>query len=401
VPVLLVTILLSCASIEAVPEAYRRPAASPDSGVESSGDRVQNLVLITWDTTRRDHLPVYGYPLNTTPNLAAWAEEAVVFDRHFSTAPWTKPAMTSVFTSLLPVEHGVVEWEHALAEDVWTLPLELQATGMRTHAVVSHNAFRPQKNNFHLGFDVFDTSVFAGHNPSEIRTSTAVADLAVEALGSLDSFDAPFFLWVHFFDPHSDYLDHDTHVFGSRDIDLYNGEIAHTDAQMARLLAALRDRDDTAVVYLVDHGEEFGDHGGTEHTSTLYNELVRVPFIAKIPGVEPHRVQRSTSHLEVAPSILSWLDLEPVESFTGRALPIYDGQIYLETDDRVFSETEKGADKRGLVSWPYKIIRDLDEDTWEMFDISQDPGEQTDLAEVETETFALLKGILEERYPPE
>jgi arylsulfatase A-like enzyme len=399
--------LLACSPVEIGAKAYRRPAASP---VEDSGHtdcsslplteepRAQNLVLLTWDTTRRDHLTPYGYVRDTTPALADWSEKAVVFDRHFSTAPWTKPAFASIFSSLHPHEHGVVQWEDSLAEDLVTLPLQLQAEGLATHATVSHLAFSRSMNNFHAGFDVFDDSVWLGvGSPSELTTSTDVADLAIEAL---DGLPEPFFLWVHFFDPHSDYLHQEDHIYGERDIDLYDGEIAHTDAQMGRLLNALEAHaDDTAVIFVADHGEEFGDHGGREHTNSLYNELIHVPMIARIPGVKPQRISHTTSHLDLAPSLLSWLGLSPLPSFRGRALPIRGDQICLVDDAWVFSEADRFADLRSFVDWPYKVIRDRQADTWQLFDVQWDPRETIDLSASAPETLDAMRQVLLAQYP--
>ncbi|MBZ0272484.1 sulfatase-like hydrolase/transferase [bacterium] len=338
-----------------------------------------NLVFIVIDTLRADHLGVYGYARPTSRNIDRFAAQATVFERMYSPSPWTMPATASMFTSLPPRDHGIAEWKHPLEGRLLTLAEVLNEEGYDTEAVVSHVIFRP-KYGFNQGFDRFDTSVLKLGESKSIASSKEVTDLAIEAVDRLDA--GPFFLWVHYFDPHNDYLRHEEFDFGRRAVDRYDSEIAYTDRHLGRLLDHLKAAgrfDDSVIAIVADHGEEFGDHGGTRHSKTLYEEVLRVPFILHAPGFAPGRVDTVLWHVDVAPTFLALLEIDAPESFQGRPIESAGDRFVKGKDRTIFAETLRFADKRGVLDQDWKYIHDREAQAVELFDLKADPREKRDL----------------------
>ena len=194
-------------------------AAATATGVSScaggnvgDGDRPRpNVLLIVVDTLRREELGAYGYPRSTSPNLDRLARAAVRYDQAFSQAAWTTPSISSLLTSRYPSQLGIEGELTKLAEDVVLLPEVLRAEGYVTGGVVSHS-FCSQKWNFDQGFDFWDQSSIGGH---KAITSPGVTERALEFLDQ--DREQPFFLWLHYFDPHVAYVEHAAFRFGTRE----------------------------------------------------------------------------------------------------------------------------------------------------------------------------------------
>ncbi len=352
-----------------------------------------NVLLIVVDTLRADHMGLYGHERDTTPHLDRWADGAMVFDRAYSHAPWTKPSIASLLTSRLPRDHGVHDWDHALDAGHDTLQSALRTAGYRTEAYVSHHALDPKWNNFHHGFDVYDTSAYEGRgSPHHISSSARVASRTIEALDRLQG-EAPFFLWAHFFDPHDTYLAHEKHDFGGSDIDKYDSEIAFTDHHIGRILDHLDATGlahQTIVAFTADHGEGFGAHGYNLHTVSLYDELIRVPLIVRGPELAAGRTDVTVPHVDLAPTLLSLVGVDAPKGFTGEVWPVTHGVLQPLTDRTVLAETRRYADIRGLVRGRWKVIDDRRAGKVEVFDITADPDEQRARARRPPEVEGLL-----------
>lgn len=371
------------------------PAVEPTPAPAPAPPR--NAVLVIIDTLRADHLETYGYTRRTSPRLYRWSQQAAIYDHAYSHAPWTKPSLATLLTSQLPAVHGVWDWTMVFTDEVQTLPQVLRRRGFTTEAYLSHHALIKSKNRFHRGFDVYDTSVIKGKNAHEVATAKPLTDLALDALERLSAADEPFFLLVHYFDTHNDYIAHPQHPFGSRPADRYDSELAYTDRHLGRLLDALEPHlDDTTVWITADHGEEFRDHGGKYHTSTLYEELVRVPLIIRGPEVtEPVRHAGAVRHIDFAPTLLDQLGEKVPEFFAGEPMARGPhGRIPDDPPRPVLMETRRFANLRGVVSGDHKLIHDLEADTWRLFDLDQDPRERTNLWD---DADAELRGALESR----
>jgi arylsulfatase A-like enzyme len=376
-----------------------------------------NVVLVVLDTVGAEHvgsaLPEAGH----TPHIDRLAAEGVTFRRAFSTAPWTQPSVASLLTSRMPSSHGVLRLRQVLPETLVTLAERMQTAGYETAGFVTHDLLKRQLG-YAQGFDHWDESHIGGH---EGITSRQVTDAALAWLRGR-SRSAPFFLFVHYFDPHFVYQHHPEHdltagyhgplrpgmdIWDLRNqrerltpedvaylVGLYREEIAFTDAQIGRLLEQLRASDleqDTLVVLAADHGEEFMRRGWIGHTRTLYDELLHVPLVMRLPGrLRPRALDAPVSNLDVAPTVLELVGLEPDAEAQGISLVPYlaEGAPPLPERD-LRAEVSFVAPRRdvreeqtvfltALMRGDLKLIHDLASGQFALYDRAADPGERTD-----------------------
>jgi arylsulfatase A-like enzyme len=335
----------------------------------------RSLLLITVDTLRPDRLGLGGHSRATSPNLDQLAAEGVHFERAFSQAGWTLPAVASILTGLPPSRHGAVAADRGLAPDVPTLATLLGGRGYDTRAYVSH-LFLRARYGLAGGFAAYDDSVLAVGHPHRVATGVALTDRVLRDVATLE---APFFLWVHYFDPHFAYLAHREWPFGTSAEDRYDAEIAYVDHEIGRLLRALESRDllvDALVVVTADHGEQFGEHGGRFHYG-LWNEIVGVPLIIRGPGLEHQVRQDAAQHIDLLPTLLRLLDVEAPPRLPGRDL---------------FAEGRVGAPIFIERSRPAPLVQEavIDGD-WKLVRVRVEGGQQTELARA-TELVGLAPG---------
>lgn len=386
-----------------------------------------NLILVSVDTLRADHLGVYGYPRDTSPALDAFARGGVVFDRAYSTSNWTLPAHVSMLTGLFANEHGVLKMSQAISSEIDLLPAELGRLGYRSAAVVSAVPFLKAKHGFARGWEVYDDQTAF---PSSRRKyahhrfvgSAKVHRRAVELLEDLGG--SRFFLFVHYFDVHGDYkapqpygtLFSSTndarhgvrvarHMEGTREqraeaeklLAGYDGEIRWVDSWLERLFAELERRglmDNSMVVVTSDHGEEFLEHGELFHAKNLYDTSVRVPLIVRFPGRKyaGQRIAAPVSLVDLGATLLAAAGSKRSEWRSGRDLA---GLLRPETarawGDRDFLLTglgRPGPMVTGILKDGFKIVRTADEEgqplagwPW-IFPLEGDPLERR-IAEVD------------------
>lgn len=309
-----------------------------------------NILLITIDTLRADHLSAYGYPRATSPTLDALARDGVRFDRPVVQWPKTGPSFASMFTSTYPKDNQIVRRIGIAVPEEYTLLAErLQQAGYDTRAVVSNGALSSELH-FDQGFDHYiETWQQAPDTEIDPDGAERVTDLALELAESLDR-ERPFFLWVHYLDPHFPYtppepwgelfvddslydptrkisIDWQTprrqmlqigsaQVLDGRDEAAfyearYDGEIAYTDSQIRRLLDALSERglmDGTLTVVTSDHGESLGEHEYYfDHGRFAFQTCLRVPLIFHYPGtLEPRVVAEPAELLHLSPTLLAF-----------------------------------------------------------------------------------------------
>jgi arylsulfatase A-like enzyme len=322
----------------------------------------RNLVLVLVDTLRADHLSLYGYARGTSPVLDRLARErGIVFENVRSQAPCTFPSVNSLLTSRSPltfVRRG--EGQFSIPPQVPTLALVLAASGYSSVAVSASPVVRdtPSKENptggFGAGFDRFDEHCYWQGAP-------CVNGRAVQALEGLEP---PFFLYLHYMEPHDPYLlppdweprftgpvpdgpDRDallagdpnpfaTRLYEQRDgaglaaeelrflVDRYDEDIAYWDHWFGELVAELDRRgrlDDTVVVVASDHGEEFLEHGDLKHCRNVYDTTIKVPLVFMIPGLGPRRLEVPASNLDIVPTVLDLLAVDPRDaSFEGESV---------------------------------------------------------------------------------
>lgn len=374
-----------------------------------------NLLLISLDTTRADRLGPYGYAAAETPALDRLAKSGVVFERCFSPAPITLPAHSSLMTGTDPFVHGVRDnGSFRLHESNVTLAEALQQAGYRTAAEVAAFVLN-REFGLDQGFDRYeDTSAVADtvlNRTSASRRGDSVADAAIERLREFSADARPFFLFVHFFDPHAPY--DPPGDWSTNRAHPYDGEIAYTDAQVGRILKALERlglAENTVVVVTADHGEGLGEHDEDTHTVFLYDSTLRVPLIISAPGRLPGglRVPGDTRLIDVAPTLLDLLGLDPLERAQGTSLlarmsrregsatPVYGESFY----------PRFGYGYSQLRSWRHGGLKYIHAPTPELYDLQRDPGETVNLAEERPQDVARLRSelfswILDAPRPPD
>lgn len=278
-----------------------------------------NLLLITVDSLRPDRLGYGGHDRDTSATIDQLAAEGVRFERCYSQSGWTLPSIATILTGLYPREHGATDVNRRIHRGVTTLAEILAERGYDTQAFISH-VLLTAKSGLAKGFRVYNDSVLDVGHPHAVATAQPITDRVIVSLGSIEQ---PFFLWIHYFDPHFQYIRHAGGAdFGRRQIDRYDGEIAHTDGQIGRLLAELRAReiyDRTVVVLTADHGEEFGEHGGKFHYG-LHEVDVRVPLVIKAPTLKPRTERRVAQQIDLLPTLLDLLRIESPPDLPGQAL---------------------------------------------------------------------------------
>ncbi len=396
------------------------------------------IILVGVDTLRADHLGLQGASRPTSPFIDALAEEGVVFDRAFATAPWTLPSFASIFTGRLQSGHAAgirprtsdVEWEAdrvgpmqqtILDPAVETLAERLAAEAFTTIAVVQNPNLDP-RFGVSRGFDIYD------HVPGtyeDTRRSDVVVDLGLEYIDDLEG--EAFFLFLHFWDPHMQYGAPEPYggMFTGeleggftlpvvedpkplrRDASslsparkafmeaAYDEEIRFVDSQFERLVSGLKERglwDSSLVVFVSDHGEELFDHGGFEHGHTLYNEVLHVPLIVWGPGVGARRTATPVSIADITPTVLDALGLAVTENVFGVSLwPHLASNEELPERLIAAEGTLYGPELKAGLVWPHKVIADKKRDRTWFFNLEEDFAEKAG----RRERGELVKSLLE------
>lgn len=345
-----------------------------------------DIVLLTVDALRADHLGIYGSARATSPHIDELAAHGVVFDAAYCPTPHTSYSITSLMTGkymrpLLAL---------GLGEDS-----ETWASIMRKYSYKTAAFYPPAV--FFIDEDKFSTFEGSKLDFEYAKVEFADASLRAEQVDSyLQQADptTPLFLWVHFFEPHEPYVMHPSHRFGGdhpTDVDAYDSEIAEADEGIGRVVAAVRaQRPHAVIIVTADHGEEFGDHGGRYHGTTTYEEQVRVPLVVVAPNIVPHRVETPVQTIDLLPTVLSALGIPAAPRIRGRddsraiakeAAPD-DGFAFVETDamTTVAKKNERLVCQRAV-------------DACALYDVANDPHESRDLAPNEPERVKALRAL--------
>ena len=367
----------------------------------------RNLLIVTIDTLRADHVGAYGYARSQASFVDEVARSGVAFERAYAAAPITLPSHATLMTGRYPPGHGSRDNGVHVSKTVPTMATELKAHGFRTAAFVA--AF-PLDHQFGLdrGFDVYSDRLPRGPDgkPSNERPASQVVD---EAIGWLRTGAAPFFLWVHVFEPHAPYGD----ASDRRPVlDRYDQEIGVANRELMRLLGAI-DARETLVIVAADHGEAFGEHGEFSHSIFIYDTTLRVPLAMRGPGINAGERttnrERQTANLvsdpvtlaDVAPTAMRMLgftmpdtdgiDLSP--ALGGAALPRR--ELYAESFAPLM---EFGwAPLRAIRSGPWKFIAAPKP---ELFDVEKDASEQTNVVGTQPTVARELDGRVDRYSPP-
>jgi arylsulfatase A-like enzyme len=414
------------------PTGARGPANAP------------NVLLIVVDALRPDRLSCYGATTVKTPSLDALAADGTRWTHAFAQASSTRASMASIFSSLHPSSHGVIQPGDRLPDRVATLAESLAEGGWRT-AGFANDADVSGAYGFGQGFAEYRTlppervlgaddaaATLALYGPLRVfherhlargvdanvyyRPAAYVVDRALQWLDQAPA-ETSYFLFLHFMDPHDPYVVHPENGVGYGRLltpdppaamaetlgRAYDGEVAYVDAEIGRLVAELRRRgayDRTLVVVTADHGEELHEHGGWWHGTTLYDEQLHVPLIAKPArdGARGRVVAELATSLDVAPTILRAAALTPPPAMQGLALPL-DGAA-MPARESVFAEERIDETTLRAVRTPTRKLITASDGTPrgaghdELYDVASDPGETRNLAAAEVADREALRAEL-------
>ena len=377
-------------------------------GACGSREPGRNLLIVCVDTLRADELGAYGQTPSRTPALDRLAAESVVFERAHASASWTLPSVGSLFTSLFPSSTGLWTFESRLADSVTTLAERFRDAGYLTHGIASH-IFFDGKYGLQQGFQTFDEELCHRKGEPGWRPVTApeVSARAVRWLDAREAADGrPWLLFVHFFDPHLDYLDHEAPSLDDTsrpERQRYRSEIAFTDRHVGALLEAL-ERDglaaNTDVLFFSDHGESFLEHPPIlRHSYSLYEEELRVPLFLRVPGVAPARVAAFVRTVDLLPTLLELhglpspkagecegISLAPLLAGAGADAPRPPQLAEIRLKD--------GFHANALLDGSLKLLEDVSKGRLALYDLATDPGERNDLAGQQPERVRELEAAL-------
>ena len=384
-----------------------------------------NILFISIESLRADHVGCYGYERPTSPNIDALAQQATLYEQAHSVTSWTLTSHTSMFTGLYPSAHRVTLPRDRLADSYTTIAEILATAGYQTAAVLGGPYLR-KAFNLNQGFDYYDESVSASTNEAAHKdiTNPRMATAMEQFLRHKRDPNKPFMLFAYYWDVHYDYIPPapydtmfapsgaqriDTVQFGpitklGRDISQaqldyvisqYDGEIRCTDEYLGRLWKLLRELDlwdNTAVILTADHGEQFFEHSYLGHKHDVYVESVHVPLIIKFPNQsKPVRNKQTVSLVDLLPTMADIAECPVATPYNGRSLidesSVADPPIYFELTTN-WNITDKSTGKTitesdhwvGIRSGQHRFVHVLGTGFWQLYDVVADPREQNPLA---------------------
>jgi arylsulfatase A-like enzyme len=320
-----------------------------------------SFVLLVIDCLRSDHLGCYGYTRDTSPTLDAMARSGWQYERAYAPSPWTKPSVASLFSSLLPADHGLVHPDQSAPDQLLLLAEVLRNSGYKNFFINGGNVFLRKEFNLHQGFHSYD------YLPHTTRSAPDLAQMLLNRVAGIG--EGKFFAYLHFMDAHAPYTRnrHNTR-YAKKSIepyapgnpetqlndlrepgsvspelqqyfrDLYDGQIRFVDESVRALLQGLKRLgrlDNTVFIITADHGEEFWEHGSAEHGHSLYNELLHVPLIIAGPPISARRISEPVSLIDVMPTMLDLAGIPHATSnppavslLPGSGAPLPDRAIY-------------------------------------------------------------------------
>jgi arylsulfatase A-like enzyme/tetratricopeptide (TPR) repeat protein len=366
--------------------------------------RHRNVLVITIDTTRADHIGCYGFHLARTPNIDQLASEGLRASNAVSSAPITMPSHTSIFTGLYPPAHGVRDnGAYALGEEAVTLAERLRDQGYTTHAFVSALVLN-RRYNLNQGFESYDDDLWSEADPKlfmiRSRRAPKTADHFLAWLDTWNKTKAkPFFTWIHFFDPHQPY--HPEPGDMGLAPSAYDAEITSVDRAIGRIVQQLREDgqlDNTLLVVIADHGESLGEHGEQTHAIFVYDATVRVPLIIRAPWLlKPGVYGAPVRSVDLTPTILDALGMPAPERIDGQSLLAamegkQPGPELPQYSESLLSEVGFGmAPLYAVRDGGYKYIR---APRPELYDLRKDPHELHNLVAELPRVAARLNGEL-------
>ena len=383
----------------------------------------KNIIIISVDTLRADHLGCYGYPLNTSPEIDAFSRDGILFRQSYSITPLTSPAFSSMLTSLPPHKHGSKRNGLSIYKDIRTLPWFLKSYGYTSAAFISNWSLRKRLCGLHKDFDVYIEVLEKRRWMGVLNTEGDARIVSQKAGAWLEkNAEKTFFLWVHYTEPHAPYVYHrqfhydiqkknkTTYPDGTHfhKIKNYDSEIGLVDFYIGKLIAKIKSLGlyhQALIIFNSDHGESFGEHNYFRHGRKLYDSTLKVPLIIKTPGQQAKdRIRHDyASILDIAPTILSVLGMP--------APPHMEGTSLLPRGQRrnLFFETYKGTAifkrgvkfkarvypiKYGMIQNSRKIILTDRSKRFEVYDLKKDKFELNNIYRYRDREFLDLESQL-------
>ena len=378
--------LTAALSRDATSTQVSAPALRQDDPGRSWIDwRNRDILLITVDALRADHVGAYGYGRPTTPEIDTLAREGVLFDRAYCAMPHTSYSITSLMTGKY-IRPLMLQGAGA---DSDTFAGLMRLYGYRTAAFFPPSLFVVDRNALQWAEDkALDFEYRKIEYAPAMQRYEQVARYVERSTAQHN-----LFLWVHLFEPHEPYEPHPAHDFGDRDVDHYDAEIAEADGVVGKLARLVRERRPGAVVILTgDHGEEFGEHGGYYHGTTVFEEQVRVPLVVSVPGTAPTRVAVPVQLVDVLPTMLNALGVPRTPRLRGNDLGPWiagegkgSGFAFAESYDQVLLAED---------SW--RLVCERKANACSLYDVQADPGERNDRAVAEVDRADAMRKRLRE-----
>jgi arylsulfatase A-like enzyme len=387
---LCLTVTIFAGIIYSYSSFFREPVQHP----------AQNIIFILIDTLRADHMGLYGYSRDTTPNITALARHGTVFSRVYAVSPWTNPSIATIFTGQYPqaifepAEHPDAI-RQALPQKATTLAEKLREAGYETVALVDHPGISPYCG-YDQGFNRYVMLYAKGHFKAWSVTSPSfILNEFHTQLRSLKG--KKLFLYLHLVYPHRPYKPMpEYNIFGKgfQNIDVtekegminqYDGEIRQTDDLIGKAFQVLKQEDfwkDSCLIITADHGEGFWEHGKVEHGNSLFDELLRVPLIVvQSSNTGSHKISDMVSAVDFFPTVLATAGVPLPPGLPGLNLrPYFNGQEKLP-ERTVFSESPHSFDIHGMayISSQWKLIAFPTVRRAWLFDVLTDPYERRNL----------------------
>jgi choline-sulfatase len=368
----------------------------------SSISQPSNIILISIDTIRADHLGCYGYKHQTTPNIDTFADNSVLFQNCFSNIPLTLPSHASMLTGVIPPTHGAQDnFGMVLSDSVLTLPEILQKNEYATYGIVSASVVNSE-HGFNQGFDVFDDEFESEIGKAKMTPERPGEETVTHAIKWLEQNQHnKKFMFIHFYDPHDDYAPpapYDTQFENP-----YDGEITFVDHCIGRFIDKLKSLDlydDSLVIITGDHGELLGEHGEPTHGFYIYHNVLRVPLMIKPAGHKRSiKVKDNTTLIDIMPTILAQNGIEIPSHVQGLNLSDYfTGRNYHIADRFIFNEcltaTKYSSNSLlGIINDQWHYIQSTRP---ELYNIIEDPEELDNLIDKHPKLASFMQSHLSE-----
>ena len=366
-----------------------------------------NIILISVDCLRPDHLGCYGYNKDTSPNIDRLADEGIIFSNAITAASWTLPAQMSLFTSKYSTTHGVIADGLELDKSDIALAEILKGHGFITAGFVS-GPFMDSYFGFGRGFDLYDdytihydTTIASHRGISSPRLNEAVLNWLSQ------NYHSKFFIFIHYFDTHEEYIP--PSPYKEMLSDPYDGEIRFVDEHIGVLLNKLKELGvfkNSLIILTADHGDEFMEHSMTGHRHSLFQEVIRIPLIFKLPLINSakKKLEDYVSIIDIMPTILDISNIPLPDNLEGVSLYplIYNGTKINRSE--IYAElfySRIGINQISVIEKRYKLIYYLDHPEMEkLFDLFKDPGEKNNLLRYKSKKFKHIESRLFKKIGP-